>query len=330
MAQTLFDRKDVKLLAGLDENARQPVSQLAKKAGISKQAAAYRLARLEAQGIITQFLAIVNQPLLGFTGFQLYLKLRNAPRKKEEALVAYARKHPRIIWGIRCTGSWDFLILFAEISVKEFDVDLKEVMAEFSPFIAKTAFSVYTSWRHLNHKYLTGEEPVIRLLKEGKAPQKIDVLDEQILSAITSNCRKPLLELAEETGIPASTIAYRLKELQKRHVIVGFAPHLDFNKTGFQYYHVILKLHPNTPEDRKSQLLRFFEFHPNIVFIEECFGIADLEVEAHFRNAVELREFLLDIRGRFSDALESDESMLAFDVIKYDYFPFARNKLAKN
>ncbi|MEK6954256.1 MAG: Lrp/AsnC family transcriptional regulator [Candidatus Micrarchaeota archaeon] len=322
MSEFHLDQKDRRLLAGLDRNARSPTSLLAKKVALSKQAAAYRLERLQKNGVISGFLTIINLPLLGYTGFQLYLKLRSAPRKKEEALVTYALNHPRVIWGIRCTGSWDFLILFAEHSVKEFDSDLKALMREFSPFIATTAFSVYTSWRHLNHKYITGEEPAIRFLRESKTAEPIDELDRKILSIISTNCRASLLELAARTKIPASTVAYRLKELQKRRIIVGFMPHLDFNKTGYQYFHVILKLRPNVTDERKSQFLRFFEFHPNIVYIEECFGEADLELEAHFRNAIELREFLVGIRGRFGEALESDESVLAFDVIKYNYFPF--------
>lgn len=316
-----LDRKDERILAALDENARQPITAIARKAGLSKQSAAYRLERLKKEGILRQTLTIVDLPRLGYTGFQVYLKMRNISKRREEALDSFVKNHPRILWGVRCTGNWDLLILFAEHSPNEFQQDLKQFLGSFGRFVAKKAVSIYLTWEHMNHKYITGEAPNPRVLGKSKQPEEIDEQDEEILAAIATQARKSIAEISLETKIPASTVAFRLKELRRKRVIAGFAPQLDFRKTGYQYSHIMLKLRGEAKE-QSLRLMDFIERNESIVYLVECVGEADLELEAHMQSPMQLRELLLELRGRFSDAVESDETAVVFDVIKYNYFPF--------
>lgn len=320
MQENGLDRKDRRLIAALDEDARQSITAIARKAGLSKQSAAYRLDRLAREGILTNALAIVDLPALGCTGFQVYFKLRGLPRRKEAPLVKFLKGHPRVVWAIRCTGSWDLLVLFAERSPQEFQEDLKQFLSVFGPFIAQKAVSIYLVWEHLNHKYLTGEEPKGHLLGKRKQVLELDQTDGKILFALATEARKTVAEISRETAIPASTVFLRLKQLRKRGVIAGFAPLLDFQKTGRQYYHVLLKLH-GEPE-RASGLKSFLAALENVAYLVECVGEADLEIEVHARNAMDLQQFLLDLRGRFGDLIERDEAALVFNVIKYSYYPF--------
>lgn len=321
MQKTPLDQKDRRIIAALDENARLPVTAIARKAGLSKQSAAYRLERLQNEGILKQALAVVDLPRLGYTGFQLYVKLCNVSKRREEALVSFVKNHQRVVWGVRCTGNWDLLVLFAELTPADFQKDLKQMLAKFGQCVAKKAVSIYLTWEHLSHKYITGEQLKSRILGKQKLSAEIDEEDEKILAAIATEARKSIVEISVATKIPASTVAFRLKELQKTGVITGFAPQLDFHKTGYQYSHIMLKLR-GEDDEKSRQLTGYLERQENVVYLVECVGEADLELEAHVRNPVELQKLLFELRGSFGSVIESDETAVVFDVIKYDYFPF--------
>ena len=67
-----LDLKDRKILYELDSNSRQPLSQIAKKVGLSKEVVNYRIRRLEDQKIITH-----TKIITGFeTGKTYYWKVK--------------------------------------------------------------------------------------------------------------------------------------------------------------------------------------------------------------------------------------------------------------
>ena len=79
-----MDKKDGKMLYYLTENSRMPITQLAKKTGLSVQSAKYRLDNLFERKVITKATAVINFHKLGYYTYRIYLRLQKASPKDEE------------------------------------------------------------------------------------------------------------------------------------------------------------------------------------------------------------------------------------------------------
>src|SRR6201987_1021190 len=73
-----LDDTDRALLAALAEDARQPVSELARRVGLSAPSTAERLRRLETQGVIERFTVQIDPRALGYT-LQAIVRVKPLP-----------------------------------------------------------------------------------------------------------------------------------------------------------------------------------------------------------------------------------------------------------
>lgn len=85
--KNIIDEKDRKILVELDKNARQTDSEIAKKVGLSKQVANYRIQNLVKRGIITNFYTILNTGLLGLNSYYIFLQLEKINKQKRKTVV---------------------------------------------------------------------------------------------------------------------------------------------------------------------------------------------------------------------------------------------------
>ena len=79
-APATLDDTDRMLLASLADDARQPVSELARSVGLSAPATADRLRRLDALGVIERFTVQIDPRALGYT-LQAIVRIRPLPGK---------------------------------------------------------------------------------------------------------------------------------------------------------------------------------------------------------------------------------------------------------
>src|ERR1700676_4747028 len=73
-----LDETDRALLAALAADARQPVSELARRFSLSAPSTAERVRRLEAQGVIERFTVQIDPRALGFT-LQAIVRVKPLP-----------------------------------------------------------------------------------------------------------------------------------------------------------------------------------------------------------------------------------------------------------
>jgi Lrp/AsnC family transcriptional regulator, leucine-responsive regulatory protein len=106
-----LDRYDRRVIAALEEDGRLPVTELAKRVGLSKSPCQVRLKRLIADGYILGFRAVVNMAKLGrehvaFTE----VKLSDTTEKALSAFNAAIKKIPEVEQCHMIAGSFDYLL----------------------------------------------------------------------------------------------------------------------------------------------------------------------------------------------------------------------------
>ncbi|WEX74901.1 Lrp/AsnC family transcriptional regulator [Sinorhizobium numidicum] len=89
------DSIDRNLISMLEENARLPASELARRVGLARSSVQERIERLERRGIILGYRAIVGRHLVAQSIFA-YLFIATAPRAAQR-LFAILREYPEIL-----------------------------------------------------------------------------------------------------------------------------------------------------------------------------------------------------------------------------------------
>ncbi|MCA3448206.1 MAG: Lrp/AsnC family transcriptional regulator [Rhodobacter sp.] len=139
---TQLDLIDRKILAELMRDATMPIAQIADKAGLSQTPCWKRIQKLEANGVVTGRVAMVDPDRLGF-GLTVFVGIQ-APDHTTEWRDAFARAAgaiPEIMEIYRMAGEMDYLLRVAISDMRAFDnlykrltdaVPIKNVTSHFS------------------------------------------------------------------------------------------------------------------------------------------------------------------------------------------------------
>lgn len=137
-APVTLDETDRALISALAEDARQPVSELARRIGLSAPSTTERLRRLEAQGVIEGFTVSLNPRALGYT-LQAIVRVKPLPGQLhlvEEVI----RRIPEFVECDKVTGDDCFIARLYLHSIDQLDEILAKVTerAETSTAIVKS------------------------------------------------------------------------------------------------------------------------------------------------------------------------------------------------
>jgi Lrp/AsnC family transcriptional regulator, leucine-responsive regulatory protein len=108
---TTLDAIDQKIISALQAEGRLPIVELADRVGLSATPCQRRVKRLEEEGFITRYAALVSPTAMGF-GLQALVEvtLDDHSEKTVEAFEAAIRARPEVVACYAVTGDMDFLL----------------------------------------------------------------------------------------------------------------------------------------------------------------------------------------------------------------------------
>jgi Lrp/AsnC family leucine-responsive transcriptional regulator len=123
----------------------------------------------------------------------------------------------------------------------------------------------------------------------------VEDIDRQIMALLADDGRMSFTDLAKETGLSVSAVHQRVRRLQKRGVIVGFAAQLDSRQIGLPLtaFVSIKPIDPAAPDDAPERLA-------HLPAIEACHSVAGEEsyiLKVRVGSPNELEELLQNIRA---------------------------------
>jgi Lrp/AsnC family leucine-responsive transcriptional regulator len=121
----------------------------------------------------------------------------------------------------------------------------------------------------------------------GTAPPTPDV-DRALLSALARDGRASFTDLAERVGLSVSAVHQRVRRLEQRGLITGYAAHLDAKALGLPLtaFVSITPIDVAQPDDAPARLA-------HLPAIEACHSVAGME------------SYILKVRVASPDALEA-------------------------
>lgn len=319
---TKLDLKDQKLLYELDNNSRQSASKIGKKIGLSPEVVNYRIKRLEKEKIITQYQLIVNLSTLNIYQFKICLSFQHIKSEVLGTKIEELKKMDSIKWIISSKGNWDLILSCETDSLENID-DLKnKILTKFGNYINKKALSILIEAQTYNRNYLIDDKSLLsdsRIIMKKSNIIKIDDLDIKILKSLAENSRKPIIDIASELKQTVRIINYRIKQLEKNKIILGYKIALNYEKLGLKFFKIFVYL-DNPQEEKINSLISYLKQNRNTIHHVKVLGNWDLEPEFEVHSEEEFNMILQEIKDKYSDIIKNIEIVAISKEHKFVYF----------
>jgi len=317
-----LDLKDKRLLYELDFNSRQSNAQIAKKIGLSTEVVNYRIKRLEKENIITKYLLIVNLYKLGIMQFKICLSFAHLKSEKINLIIEKIKQKKEAKWVVSTKGNWDLIISLETDSLEHIDSLKDEIVSMFGDSINKKAISILVEAQTHNKNFLLEDKTQIhesRIIMKKDKLVKLDELDLKILKSLSENSRKPIVDIAHELKSTVRIVNYRIKQLQKNKIILGYKIAINYEKLGIDFFKTFIYL-DNPKKERVKSLIQFFSAHKNVIHHVKVLGNWDLEPEFEVASEEEFYKILDKIKDEFSDIIKDVDIITISREHKFVYF----------
>lgn len=318
-----FDALDLKILALLDEDARLPISSIARKLSISRQLANIRLKRMEANGLILGHYTIFDSGVLGLNWYRALIRLQNVSKQDRSAFIGYLKAHPNVVWLGEVGGRWDVGVNFACNGHAAFNAIHEEIAEKFGRFVNEIQILVYVDVYDFTRTYLDPERETRKSFFHKMAPEpsfSIDDADRRLIQSLASDARLTYSELSEKTGLSRTAVKRRISRLMKHDVILGYRTFPRLGKIGFSSHMVFLQMHKMNKE-RESELYIYLRMLKQVTFVVKHLEAWRIGLEIETKDEQEFQEVLLSIRSHFSDIISDYDAFPLLQDHVVDYFP---------
>ena len=138
----------------------------------------------------------------------------------------------------------------------------------------------------------------------------IDSKDIQLLEILEKNSKTPVQEIAEKTGIPASTVHHRIKKLESNKIINGYTAVLNpkIMGKGFSAYVMV----NGSPEKYLDD--DFFQ-HKYVAEVSAVTGNYDLIIKIQCSNLEQFNDFLQQFREKYGEYLTQTVTMVCTETL---------------
>jgi len=311
MKQSL-SKKDRELLFELSLNARETLTQLAKKVKLSKQVVSYRLKLLEKKGIILGYYAVTNVYMLGKTHYRVFVKYQNMSSEKEEEFMSYLINNPKIVWIAYFDGDWDAAFLVWADNTREFEEVFDAINEKYGVYFQEKYFSIATKIEYLKYKFLTNQIDTSSLLfGDCFSRYNLDKLDRNLLNDLNRNGRMRLVELANKYNSSAKVISERIRKLEKNKIIIGYNIKLNHNLLGYTHRKVLLKLNDVSNKSIK-RLSTYLKNHKNTIYLVKPIGDYDFEFELMTESDEEFHHIIRELRSKFAEEIKTYNTVIHY------------------
>lgn len=313
-----LNQYDKKLLFNLDTNSRTSYVQLAKSVGLSKDAVKNRIDNYLKNELIDGFYSLIDSSKLGLYSFRVYFSFKNSSFEDELNIINYLQKNKNVFYLFAVEGNFDMGFGYFAESIFEFKKFINLFKEKFS-FVELKHEGIFLKLYHFDRNYfiknLRVQNPKGILQEPNKV--KIDQIDKLILDYLSKNARIQIVDLALKLDLTSKAIIYRIKNLEKKGIILGYKPKINIEKIGYSMYKIDLILNNNLVKEK----IRKFVFQlPNIIHSEEVFGGSDLEFDIECKDYDEFKKIIDKIKKEHGNEIQKIVHYRTTKIYKTNYY----------
>lgn len=305
-----LDAKNRQIVGCLLEDCRQSNTQIAKKCKLSREVVAYRIKQLEEGGIIEGYTSDINFNNLGFIAYSLGLNLREySPESLEEL-----KRRERIVYIQETLGEFNLTCTIIIKDVTDLSEEYESITNIFKGNIIGINADIFIGDIDFSTGYFKDSAKTSNFLKQKTIA--ISDTDKKILAELVKNSRISVIDLHSNLKISVPTINSRLKDLEKKGVILSNRAIINFKKLGLHRYTLFLFANP----DIDKKLIRFCESEKSIWDLGKYAGSFNYLIEILAEDNSEFETIVNKIKNTFRDYIVKSEIMIVTSEIKHSYY----------
>jgi len=324
-----LDKKDRLILYELDRNARQPLSGIAKRASLARESVLYRMRSYKKEGIIRDFLTVVDMSKLGYEHYKVFAKMRRISAAEEKELIRDLCVNPFVTWVASCEGEYSLIFAIKARTLLELRRLLKEINAKYWMHFLEQDIAPIALAHHFYRDYLAGKSgSTEREIEWGRQAGEVALgeKDALVLHLLCKDSRASAASIAQAAGISPASALQAIRRLEKENIVTHYMIWPNVNKLKGLYYKVLVSLHNLDPK-KEAMLLSYCAHHPNVVYSVETVGQWQFEMDVEVENGEEFRSLMRDFLEKFDEIVSDYAPLNVYAEHKYRFFE--RECLAK-
>jgi len=332
-----IDLKDKKILYHLIANSRQSFNNIGKKVGLSKDVVAFRIKRLEKEGIIINYPTLIQPGLLGWGVARYYYNFQFVSPEKKQEIIEYFINSDIVTYVAELEGSYDLQVNMYVSSLRSLEVPFKfptlflkftsfydETQKKYRKYLDEQIMTVF----HKSSNFL----PIFLLNDKSLKPScipsslsffrevQVDKLDFEIIRKLAVNARISTVKLANDLNVTTVTVKNRIKRLIKEKIVLNFSAFIDTPKIGYWFYKVEINL---KDYEKKHEIVEYIKKNQNISLISESFGRGvDLDFGFFLKDISQLLDIINDLSSKFPETIKNFKYFRTVNQLKYNLMPF--------
>ncbi len=318
-----LDLTDRKILHELDFNARQPISQIAKKLHLSRDIVSYRMKKFVEEHLLLKYYAIIDIARLGYAAHKQFFRFQHMNEQKEEEFISFIQNHPNVVYSASYDGAFDCVVSIWAKNITDLAVTLKEIDQKFGSYLGERQMAIIIRGEYCVRDYLTGKKTYTKrkyFFGSLPIPAKLDIIDKKILIAFGKDARISASVLANIFKLSADTIYQRIKKLEKTGILQNYNIVPDEEYYLFTHYKLLISLH-NLEEKKEKQLHEYCRQQKNVWYFCTTLGLWNFEIDGDFATKEDFRGFLREIKSHFSDIFKDYTILTCYKTHKYNFCP---------
>ena len=319
---TKIDLKDRKILYELDLNCRQSNTQIGKKVGLKKDVVAYRINKMQEEGIIKYFWTAIDTFKLGYQVFRIYINFHYVNNSVKKEIIQYFSnyKYAWLVSGSESPIDLDVIVWLKNIYA--FHEFWNTSIEKFEDQIDKYQISIYIKAVGYEKSYLLDDpqhthKKMYETICDGSQVD-IDETDYKILNELALNARIPLIDLSKKINCSSQTANYRIKNLKEKGVIQAFRVDINRSKIDLQLFKIDIYLKEFS---KRNEIINYLEKTGSIECLNVATGWSDIEPEIVVQNMNKLIELIEEINNTYKNVIRRVEYWINPVVYKERWLP---------
>ncbi len=320
----MLDAVDTKILVALHENARLPITAIAKRCGVSREVVQYRMERFKEQHIVKGYVARLLQSLFSAGVAAFYCTLSRSQPKQYAAAIEYLQQHPSVNWLAEMCGASDLVCTLFYESAENLADTTTEILSALKGIVRQHRIELYiTEYKFSRLGLLTGKQQPARVIKSNQlVGMALDEIDRGIIAALAMNCRERTVSIAAKLHQSEDVVRLRITRLEKRGVIQGYTIVLNPAALGYELYTLSMQFEEFS-KPVAAKVRAYVDNSPYIAFCARTAGQFTVTLSLYANNRAHFNELLTDIRVHFGELIITYEFLLGMAEHKEVFVPAA-------
>jgi len=321
-----IDLKDKRILNKLDKSPNALLNDIAKEVATSKQVIDYRIKKLLSQKTIYDFYTIVNLGKLGYSLFRAHIKLKSSPQERYLAFANEISKRYPTFWIGFVSGSFDLIVDIWAHNISEFGTILSEILKRNQNLVYSYEIFPMLSLHMYSYDYFLNKRQERRkttIFEFEKNLVKIDEIDLKLLQTIKSNSRMSYEEIGRRIKLTRNAVKNRIKLMEQNKLISDYHIMVNFKHFNRLSYKIFITYDHQSINEEKN-LISFIKNQSGILAHAKLLGKWDLDIEIQPKDALELQQFVIELRNKFK-IIKDYELIQIIEDYCLDFFPLKTN-----